>query len=199
MTDTFQSRIPTLPDEELRKYARDPRTYKREAVAAALAELQRRGLAVPADDVRRIQAELEQREAAHVEAQGRWLRRALGATASLRRARVRAITAAILVAGLGWATAIYVTARPPAPNALGYEPEDTKKYLRDLEVFGGKTNVLATEFMRWFNGLWQGRQLATTVATLTVALAGSFWLIALPQTREAQAASKDGPADPPTG
>jgi hypothetical protein len=59
---------------------------------------------------------------------------------------------------------------------MGYEPEDTKKYLRDLELYGGKANVLATELRRGFERLWQGRRLAVTLAGLTLLLAGPLWV-----------------------
>ena len=61
---------------------------------------------------------------------------------------------------------------------------NTKKYLRDLEIYGGKVNVLATEFMGWWNDRWQGRNLATTVACLTVLATGGFWLLATRQARD---------------
>jgi len=43
-----------------------------------------------------------------------------------------------------------------------------KMFLHDLELYGGKANVLAAEFRGWFVGLWQGRNLAFTVAVLTI-------------------------------
>jgi ABC-type phosphate/phosphonate transport system permease subunit len=61
---------------------------------------------------------------------------------------------------------------------------DTKRYLRDLELFGGKGNVMATEFSLWWQGLWQGRNLAFTVAFLTVLLALVFWYFATRRLRE---------------
>jgi hypothetical protein len=73
---------------------------------------------------------------------------------------------------------------------------DTKKYLRDLELFGGKGNVLATEFTLWWQGLWHGRNLAFTVAWLTVFLALIFWLIATRRARELEAAGQEsGPPE----
>jgi hypothetical protein len=61
---------------------------------------------------------------------------------------------------------------------LGYEeaggtvypimPEDSKKYLRDLELYGGKANVIMDELRRWFIGLWHGKSLAFTVACITI-------------------------------
>ena len=102
----------------------------------------------------------------------------------LRRARVRLITGGILVLGLGSATLLYLNARVQSANPLGYEPEDTKRYLRDLEMYGGKVNVLATQAMRWWNGLWQGRQLGLTVAWLTLGTAFLFWFLASRQVPE---------------
>jgi hypothetical protein len=90
-------------------------------------------------------------------------------TATGRRIQAprRVIAAAILAAGLGSALVISLTATPASPNPLGYEPEDSKQYLRQMEVYGGKSNVLASEFRQWFDSLWHGRRLAATVACLT--------------------------------
>jgi hypothetical protein len=84
--------------------------------------------------------------------------------------RRRLIAVAILVAGFGSALAIYLTATPAPANPFGYEPEDTKRYLREMEVYGGKANVLASEFRKWFESLWRGRRLAGTVVFLTLLL-----------------------------
>jgi hypothetical protein len=94
--------------------------------------------------------------------------------------RARAGTRAILVLGFAAAVVIYLTAQPPPGNPLGYDPLDTKKYLHDLEVYGGKANVLAAEFREWFDGLWHGKQLAFTVAVITVAAAFAFKFFATP-------------------
>jgi hypothetical protein len=45
---------------------------------------------------------------------------------------------------------------------------NSKMYIHDLEVYGGKANVLADEFRRWFDSLWQGKSLASTVACITI-------------------------------
>jgi hypothetical protein len=90
--------------------------------------------------------------------------------APMSQRRLRRLTVAILAAGFVGAIIIYVTASPPPPNPLGYDPLETKKYVHDLELYGGKANVLAEEFREWFVGLWQGRNLAFTVAVLTVLL-----------------------------
>jgi len=40
------------------------------------------------------------------------------------------------------------------PNA----GEHSKKYVHDLELYGGKSAVLADDFMRWFAGLCYGME-----------------------------------------
>jgi hypothetical protein len=97
------------------------------------------------------------------------------------------IAAAILLAGLGSAVLIYLTADSYSERVLGYEmvggsvypitPQDSKKYRHDLEVYGGKANVLADEFISWFNGLWRGKSLAFTVACITVFVSFGFFLV----------------------
>ena len=76
------------------------------------------------------------------------------------------VSALILAAGLAVSAVIYVTAGTVQETALG-PGFDSKEYLRELETYGGTANVLAAQFMQWFGGLWQGRQLAFTVAVIT--------------------------------
>jgi hypothetical protein len=76
----------------------------------------------------------------------------------------------ILVTGFAAAFLIYLNATPPT-DRLGERPEDSKQYLRQMEVYGGTANVLAGEARKWFEGLWHGRALAFTVACLSVLLA----------------------------
>jgi len=95
-----------------------------------------------------------------------------------RQTRLNLFGAIILLVGLGSAILIYRTAQNNSNTVLGYEegngsvypvrPEDSKKYLRDMELYGGKANVLADEFRRWFIGLWHGESLAFTVAGITI-------------------------------
>ena len=82
--------------------------------------------------------------------------------------RLRRLAWAILAAGFTASVIIFVASGPEPENPLGYDPMDTKAYLHDLEVYGGTANVLAAEFREWFAGLWHGRNLAGTVAVLTV-------------------------------
>jgi len=88
------------------------------------------------------------------------------------------ISAMILLGGMVSAILIYWTAGNNSSGVLGYEeeggtvypilPDDSKKYLRDLELYGGKANVLMDELRRGFVGLWYGKSLAITVACLTI-------------------------------
>ncbi len=87
----------------------------------------------------------------------------------------------ILLIGLGSAALIYRAAAHTQGSVLGYVegdgsvypvmPEDSKQYLREMELYGGKANVLADELRRWFTGLWHGKSLAYTIACISVLLA----------------------------
>jgi hypothetical protein len=87
---------------------------------------------------------------------------------SARRKRLRRIATAMLAVGWSSAVVVYFVAGPDSDNPLGYDPMQTKTYLHDLELYGGKANVLAAQFREWFTGLWLGRSLAFTIAVLTV-------------------------------
>lgn len=176
MPDSFLTRMPILSDAELGQYLEHPLDYRTEAVAAVVQELARRGQPLSEEDWRRLREVLDQRDASG--AGGSWFSRLLGPTQATRLPRIRLITGSILAVGLGSAVALYLTAQSRPANPLGYEPEDTKKYLRQLELVGGKANVVASEFRRWFEELWQGRSLAFTIAVLTLLLAFGFWFFA---------------------
>lgn len=188
MSGTFQSRIPALSDAELRQVLARFEDYRAEAVALALAEAERRGLALSPGERAAILGSLEAHQASALHPPGWTFIGRLGATLDLQLRRIRQLSAGLLGAGLGAATLIYLQAAPEGPNPLGYEPQDTKKYLRDLELYGGKVNVLATEFMRWWEDLWHGRHLAYTVATLSLMLALGFWFLATRMARSADLA-----------
>lgn len=115
--------------------------------------------------------------------------------------RLYLIGACILLAGLASAALVYVTANDGERDAVSYEivggnvyavsPEDSKRYLSDVERYGGKAAVLADEFNRWFSSLWHGRQLAYTLAALSMALAVGFFGVAHASAR----AAPDPPED----
>ena len=187
MTDPFLVRIRALADADLLQYLQHFRDYRAEAVEAALAELDRRDLDLPDEERARIMEGLGQRHAAVQARLNRSFVTGLGSTLETRLARIRQVSAGILAAGLGAALAIYLLASPSGANPLGFEPEDSKKYLRDLEVYGGKVNVLATQIRGAWNGLWHGRNLAFTVGSFTILLAFAFWFISTRRARDLDA------------
>jgi len=93
--------------------------------------------------------------------------------------RVRLITRAILAIGFAAAVGVYVAASARPEDPLN-EQLTSKKYLHDLEVYGGKANVLAAEFRDWFAGLWYGRNLAFTIVVLTIVAAALYRFFATP-------------------
>ncbi len=97
---------------------------------------------------------------------------------------IKRLVALILTLGFSAAIVIYVTAATRPAGLEGYDPEDSRRYLREMELYGGKANVLASEFRQWFATLWHGRTLAFTVALLTVllALAVLFFAVPVPST-----------------
>ena len=92
--------------------------------------------------------------------------------------RLYLIAAIILVLGLGSAILIYFAAENAPESVFGYEPENSKMYMHDLELYGGKANVLANDFMRWFDGLWHGTSLAFTIACITIFVSFGFLFVA---------------------
>lgn len=93
----------------------------------------------------------------------------------------------ILLVGLGSALAVYVAAHN-APEA-GYreaygaiyqgEPLRSKKFVREMEIIGGKANVFFYDLMFWFEGLWQGKRLAATLAVITLFITGLVYYFAV--------------------
>lgn len=99
---------------------------------------------------------------------------------------LKLISAIILAIGLGSALLIYQFAGNYTGPVLGYEggngviypmnPEDYKAYARDMELYGGKANVLLDDLRQWFDSLWHGKSLAFIVACITILLsAGLFY------------------------
>jgi hypothetical protein len=103
------------------------------------------------------------------------------ATSKFRRltaGKINRITVLLLLIGFGSALVIYLTARPVTLDPLLGDPLTNKKFVHELRVIGGKSNVMAAQFIDWFAGLWQGENLAGTVAVLTVAVTLAFRFVA---------------------
>lgn len=112
--------------------------------------------------------------------------------------RINQISLGLLLAGFGGALLIALTAVPPAEDPLLGDPRGNKKYLRELQVIGGKANVLAADFREWFSAQWEGRTLARTVAILTMGAVLLFRFVTLPPPR-AGAPAAEGKRPPGPG
>ena len=107
--------------------------------------------------------------------------------------RWRWLAVLILVVGWSVALAIGLSADEHDPDVLGYEfvdgqayalrTSDSKRYRSDLERIGGKAAVFADDLNRWFEGLWQGRRLAWTVAVLSGVVALGCWSLGRGRSR----------------
>ncbi len=105
-----------------------------------------------------------------------------------QRTWLHLISAIILVVGLGSAAWVYQRAGNDPYGALGYEsvngtiypvmPEDSKMYRHNLEVYGGKFNLIIDDFRRWFVGLWHGKSLAIIIACTTIIISFAFFYAA---------------------
>jgi len=165
LDDPFYARLLTLSDAELCTYIQQYAHYKVEAVHAALAELRTRGVYVSDATV----AEIDRYFTRHEQQRMRPFH--------LEPFHLRWLSYGIFIFGLGLAIFLYVTAASPPPHPLGYDPFTSKKYVRELELYGGKINVLAVELHQWLASLWRGKALAYTIAVLTLMLSALLWFI----------------------
>lgn len=109
-----------------------------------------------------------------------------------RQRYLYAVAAIIFVAGLGSAALIYLMAGDNQVNELIQGFENSKRYVHDLEVYGGKMNVLMDQFMRWFESLWRGKALAGSVAVITIVLALGLALVAHNLPPDSRSGKKSG-------
>lgn len=113
-------------------------------------------------------------------------------------------SAGILLVGLVSSVLIYLVTLDHTSNVTAYEngngydylaPEDSKQYLRSMELYGGTANVLAEDLRNWFDGLWHGKSLALTLACITILLSSGLYFVAnrLPSKPESSSKS-DNPS-----
>src|SRR5215510_14199573 len=163
--DTFYARISTLSDSELFNYTKNYSHYKVEAVQAAIAELRTRGFPLSHDKLLEIEMYF-----AHKDEQ-------ITRPFHFDPRQLRFLSYAIFIIGILSSVFIYFKSYSAPQNPLGYNPLDSKKYLHDLELYGGKINVMAVEFLQWFDKLWQGKNLSYIIAFITVIISSIFWFI----------------------
>ena len=90
--------------------------------------------------------------------------------------------ATIAVVGLAAAAWIRLTAVDPPASAVPLQR--LKLQEQQLQIIGGKFAVEAARITEWFDGLWVGRTLATTVAVITVVTALACFRIGRIAARE---------------
>ncbi len=120
-----------------------------------------------------------------------------------KRTLLNLLGAIILLVGLGSAVIIYKSAVNDAYGAWGYGvadgniypimPGDSKMYRHNLEVMGGKLNVMVDDFSRWFGGLWQGKSLAVIIGCATIIICIGLFYAAnyLPERLEFEGRSEN--------
>src|SRR5437016_6129872 len=121
LDDPFYARLPTLSNAELFTYIHHYSDYKVDAVHAVLAEVHTRGLYVS----EAVLSDIERYCTRHEQQRTR--------PCNLEPHHLRWLAYAIMIIGLGSAVFFYATASPPPQHPLGYDPFDSKKYLRELE------------------------------------------------------------------
>ncbi len=94
------------------------------------------------------------------------------------RTRLYLIAAIILLVGLSSAVLIYLKAETVSEDDLSYQLQHSKKYRHDMEVIGGKANVLIDDFNRWLDRIWHGKPLAYIVTCITVVISFGFSFVA---------------------
>ena len=97
----------------------------------------------------------------------------------LSQRKINRISTGLLLLGLGSAVLIYAMAPAELPDdPWRSDPLGQRRYVRQMQVMGGKANLLSADFIEWFGGLWHGRNLAGTVAVLTLVTTGSYRFVA---------------------
>ncbi|BCS55367.1 hypothetical protein [Geobacter sp. SVR] len=92
--------------------------------------------------------------------------------------RLNLIALLVLVVGLAAAAGIHLSAGDSSDSTLVDGFLESKKYTHELRMYGGNASVLADQFSRWFEGLWQGQTLAYTIAVIAVAVSIVLFLAA---------------------
>lgn len=81
------------------------------------------------------------------------------------------ITGGILCVGWLIALIVYITSEPTMEDYDIYEMEHSRKYLRQVEMIGGKAALFANDLREWVAGLFHGRSLAYTIAVVAAIVA----------------------------
>lgn len=97
----------------------------------------------------------------------------------LSQRKINRVSVGLLLLGLGAAMIIYVLAPPESPeDPWRTDPLGQRRYARQMQVMGGKANLLSADFIDWFGERWHGRNLAGTVVVLTLVATGGYRFVA---------------------
>ena len=91
---------------------------------------------------------------------------------------LRIAACAVLLIGLSTSVWIYRTAGDGGNTQMVDDFENSKIYNHNLELYGGKMNVIGDRFQHWFMELWKGKRLATTTTAITLSLSLGLFLMA---------------------
>jgi hypothetical protein len=96
------------------------------------------------------------------------------------RLRLKFAAAVILICGLVSAAGIWIVQdrRGQDSDGDGSSPEDSRRYIHDVQVNYGQTGLLMDELTRWLKSLTHGKRLAWTIAVTSSALAGGLYFLA---------------------
>ena len=97
------------------------------------------------------------------------------------RRRLNLAALAVLATGLALALLVHTRADEVQPASAAYAiaggeahaipAHASRRYVSQLERFGGKAAVLFDEWIDWMASLWQGRRLAWTIGGLSALIA----------------------------
>ena len=96
----------------------------------------------------------------------------------------------VLICGLGSAASIWLAqdradrqASAGATDIPGpLSPQDSRRYTHDVELYYGTTGLLMDKWRRWWEAMTHGKPLATTLAVVSLAVAGGCFYRAANQS-----------------
>lgn len=88
---------------------------------------------------------------------------------SLSQSRLIRSGIAILAAGLSLSLYVFLSRTDEAEPML--ELQSSKKFVREVELYGGKANLVAIELTEAIASVWHGRSLAYVIAVVSLGAA----------------------------
>jgi hypothetical protein len=100
------------------------------------------------------------------------------------------IAVIVLICGLGSDSSIWLAQdRIDRQGSAGgtdiagpTSPEDSRRYTHDVEMYYGATGLLMEKWRRWWEEMTHGKPLATTIAVVSLVVAGGCFYLAANQS-----------------